>query len=44
VEQLAEVLVVVGAGLVVCGGIFWLWSLRPKTARWSGQNIEAPDA
>jgi hypothetical protein len=44
VEEVAEVLMVVGAGLVVCGCFFGLWSLRPKADRWSGPNIETPEA
>jgi hypothetical protein len=39
-----EVLLVVGAGLVACGFLIWLWSLRPQRAPWLGQDVETPEA
>jgi hypothetical protein len=43
-DGVGEVLVVVGGGLVLCGRLIWLWSLRAKRTPWHGQDVETPES
>jgi hypothetical protein len=43
-DVVGEVLLVIGAGLLLCSILVWIWSLRRKRGPWHGQNLETPEA